>query len=75
MPEGYSARPEQVILFNVEAWDTNCPQHIPQKFDAADVTVAIGRLEDRIAALEAENERLQQRICLTEQALPVMSQT
>jgi predicted pyridoxine 5'-phosphate oxidase superfamily flavin-nucleotide-binding protein len=58
MPEGYRARPEQVILFTVEAWDTNCPQHIPQKFDAADVAAAITRLEDRISALEAENARL-----------------
>src|SRR5215468_10394039 len=37
MPQGYRARPEQVIVFKIAAWDTNCPQHIPQKFDAADV--------------------------------------
>jgi hypothetical protein len=29
MPKGYKARPEQVILFTVSAWDSNCPQHIP----------------------------------------------
>ena len=58
MPEGYRARPEQAILFEVEAWNGNCPQHIPQKFDAADVAAAMARLEDRIAALEAENTRL-----------------
>ena len=62
MPEGYRARPEQVILFTVEAWDSNCPQHIPQKFDAADVAAAIRRLEDRVAALEAENARLSQQL-------------
>jgi hypothetical protein len=72
MPEDYSARPEQVILFTVEAWDTNCPQHIPQKFDAADVAAAIGRLEDRIAALEADNARLARQLGLAE---PGMSQT
>jgi predicted pyridoxine 5'-phosphate oxidase superfamily flavin-nucleotide-binding protein len=60
MPEGYRARPEQVILFTVEAWDSNCPQHIPQKLDAADVATALDRLQQRIAALEAENLRLQQ---------------
>src|SRR5262245_7948424 len=32
--EGYRARFEQVILFAVEAWDTNCQQHIPQMFHA-----------------------------------------
>jgi predicted pyridoxine 5'-phosphate oxidase superfamily flavin-nucleotide-binding protein len=54
MPQGYKARPEQVILFKVSAWDTNCPQHIPQKFDAADVAAALASRDARIAGLEAE---------------------
>ena len=58
MPAGYRARPEQVILFTIEAWDTNCPQHIPQKFDAADVAEAIAVRDTRIAELEAELARL-----------------
>ena len=58
MPEGYAARPEQVILFDIAAWDSNCPQHIPQKFDATDVGAAVAQLEARIAALEAENAAL-----------------
>jgi predicted pyridoxine 5'-phosphate oxidase superfamily flavin-nucleotide-binding protein len=62
MPDSYNARPEQAILFEVEAWDVNCPQHIPQKFDAADVAAAISKLEERIATLETENRLLQQQI-------------
>ena len=62
MPEGYKAKPEQAILFEVTAWDINCPQHIPQKLDAADVAAAIGHLEARIATLEAENAALRARI-------------
>ena len=54
MPQGYKARPEQVILFKIEAWDTNCPQHIPQKFDAADVAAALATRDARIAELEVE---------------------
>jgi len=54
MPKGYKARPEQVILFRIAAWDTNCPQHIPQKFDAADVAAALAQRDARIAELEAE---------------------
>ena len=54
MPKGYKARPEQVILFRIAAWDTNCPQHIPQKFDAADVAAALAERDARIAELEAE---------------------
>jgi len=54
MPQGYKARPEQVILFRIAAWDTNCPQHIPQKFDAADVAAALASRDARITQLEAE---------------------
>ena len=54
MPQGYKARPEQVILFRIAAWDTNCPQHTPQKFDAADVAAALAHRDGRIAELEAE---------------------
>ena len=36
-PEGYKARVEQAILFTVAAWDSNCPQHIPRRFEAAEV--------------------------------------
>jgi hypothetical protein len=54
MPKGYRARPEQAIVFQIAAWDTNCPQHIPQKFDAADVAAALAARDGRIAELEAE---------------------
>jgi predicted pyridoxine 5'-phosphate oxidase superfamily flavin-nucleotide-binding protein len=58
MPEDYKARPEQVILFTVSAWDSNCPQHIPQRFDAEDVAAALAERDTRIAALEAEIKSL-----------------
>ncbi len=54
MPENYKARPEQAILFTVAAWDSNCPQHIPQRFEAADVAAALAERDRRIAALEAQ---------------------
>lgn len=57
-PAGYAARPERAILFDVEAWDVNCPQHIPVKLDAAEVEGLVAALRGRIEALEAENERL-----------------
>jgi len=58
MPEGYRARPEQVIMLTVTAWDANCPQHIPQRFEAADVAAALAERDRRIEALEAEVKRL-----------------
>lgn len=54
MPAGYAARPEQVIVFDVEAWDVNCPKHIPQRFEAADVLAAIKARDERIAELEQQ---------------------
>jgi predicted pyridoxine 5'-phosphate oxidase superfamily flavin-nucleotide-binding protein len=58
VPQGYRARPEQVIVFKISAWDTNCPQHIPQKFDAADVAAALASRDARIAELEGELAKL-----------------
>jgi len=60
MPQGYKARPEQVLLFTVSAWNANCPQHIPQRFDAADVVAALSQRDSRIAALQAEIARLRE---------------
>ncbi len=54
MPANYKARGEQVILFTVSAWDSNCPQHIPQRFEAADVAALLAARDARIGALEAE---------------------
>jgi predicted pyridoxine 5'-phosphate oxidase superfamily flavin-nucleotide-binding protein len=62
MPQEYRARPEQVILFEVDAWDINCPQHIPQKFDAADVGAVLRERDERIVVLEAENADLKQKL-------------
>ena len=54
MPEDYRARPEQVMLFTVKAWDSNCPQHIPQRFEAADVAAALAERDATIEKLQAE---------------------
>jgi predicted pyridoxine 5'-phosphate oxidase superfamily flavin-nucleotide-binding protein len=49
MPKNYKARSDKVILFTVSAWDVNCPRHIPQRFDAADVSAALAERDQRIA--------------------------
>jgi predicted pyridoxine 5'-phosphate oxidase superfamily flavin-nucleotide-binding protein len=53
MPEDYQARPDQAILFTIEAWDANCPQHIPVRFEAADVQRALDAKDAEIATLKA----------------------
>lgn len=53
-PEHYRARPSQVIVFSVKAWDSNCPQHIPRRFDEEEVKGLLAERDRRIADLEAQ---------------------
>ncbi|MGF1458971.1 MAG: pyridoxamine 5'-phosphate oxidase family protein [Leptolyngbyaceae cyanobacterium] len=51
---GYPAEPQRAIIIHVEAWDWNCPQHIPHKYSEAEVLQIIAPLQERIAKLEAQ---------------------
>ena len=53
-PPSYKATPEQAIVFEIDAWDANCPRHIPGLVSAQDAATMIARLEARIRELEAE---------------------
>ena len=55
---GYRARVERGLLFRLEAFDWNCRQHITPRFTSAEVSHAVEPLQQRIAALEAENAAL-----------------
>lgn len=57
-PKDYRARVEQAILFEIEAWDINCKQHIPRLLDATEVEVIVNELSLRIAELEVQNASL-----------------
>ncbi len=50
----YRARPERAIVFHIEAWDTNCPQHIHPRFTEEELAPLIDGYKQRIAELEAE---------------------
>lgn len=50
----YDGQPERAFVIRVVAWDANCPQHIPQRFEAADVAAALAARDARIQALEAQ---------------------
>lgn len=54
MPKDYNAKPEQTIVFHVDAWDANCPQHIPLRFEASEVAKMLELRDARIRELEAE---------------------
>ncbi len=45
---------ERAILFEVEAWDWNCPQHIPIRYGVDEVQAIVAPLQARIAQLEQQ---------------------
>ena len=49
----YQARTERAIVFTVNAWDTNCPQHIKQRFTQEDIEGITAPLHKKIEELEA----------------------
>jgi uncharacterized protein len=51
----------RAIVFEIAAWDLNCPQHIPQLFGLADVEAASAAMLARIAELEAEVKQLRKK--------------
>lgn len=53
-----AGKPERAILFDIEAWDVNCPQHITERYTLEEVEAVVGRFKERIAALESELESL-----------------
>lgn len=48
----YPGKVERVILFEIEAWDVNCPQHIHKRFSQKQVAPVIEQLQAKIAELE-----------------------
>lgn len=50
----YPGKVERAIVFTVEAWDVNCPQHIHPRFAQREVLPVVERLQSRIRALEQE---------------------
>ncbi len=58
----YKYRPERMMLFHVEAYDWNCPQHITPRFTVDEIKIALQPQLNRIDQLEMENQMLKGRI-------------
>ncbi len=54
----YKAKPERAVVFEIEAWDVNCPQHITPRYTEGQIAPALAKLQARIDALEAEVKEL-----------------
>ena len=63
----YEATVERIIVFKVQAFDWNCPQHITPRYTQEEAGGSMLKLESRIAELEAENKNLRYRIELSGQ--------
>ena len=50
----YPGKVERAIVFTIEAWDINCPQHIQKRFSQRQVQPVIEQLQRRISELEAQ---------------------
>jgi predicted pyridoxine 5'-phosphate oxidase superfamily flavin-nucleotide-binding protein len=58
----YEFRPERMMLFHIEAFDWNCPQHITQRFTVQEIQVAFEPKFQYISKLEKEVENLKNRL-------------
>jgi len=54
----YKARPQRAVVFELEAWDVNCRQHIVPRYSEAEIAPAVNNLAARIKELEEELARL-----------------
>ena len=57
----YPGKVERAILFEVEAWDVNCPQHIHKRFSQQHVAPVIEQLQTKIGELEAKLKALESK--------------
>ena len=55
---GYKAKIERALIFNLEAFDWNCPQHITPRYTKEELQQIFDGLELQLRQLQAENKRL-----------------
>jgi predicted pyridoxine 5'-phosphate oxidase superfamily flavin-nucleotide-binding protein len=58
--EAEAGEVERLFLIRVEAFDWNCPQFITPRFTEAELEGRLRPLQERIAELEAQLQRLRQ---------------
>ena len=61
-PADYKHRPERMILFDIKAYDWNCPQHITPRYTVAEIEAALAPQRDYIKQLEEEVKLLKEQL-------------
>lgn len=60
--EDYKFRPERMMVFHIEAYDWNCPQHIKPRYTVDEINDAFLPQQDYIAKLEAKIKELKEKL-------------
>jgi predicted pyridoxine 5'-phosphate oxidase superfamily flavin-nucleotide-binding protein len=58
----YKFRPERMIIFNIEAYDWNCPQHITPRYTVDEIEKAFLPKQEYITSLEEEIKSLKSKL-------------
>lgn len=58
----YKFRPERMMVFHIEAYDWNCPQHITPRYTVEDIETAFASQRELISKMEAEIKELKAKL-------------
>jgi predicted pyridoxine 5'-phosphate oxidase superfamily flavin-nucleotide-binding protein len=60
--ENYKFRPERMMIFHIEAYDWNCPQHITPRYTVEEINEAFLPQKKYIESLELEIKNLKSKL-------------
>jgi uncharacterized protein len=59
---GYKAKVERALIFHLEAFDWNCPQHITPRYTKEELQPIFDSMESQLRQLQAENSDLRSQL-------------
>jgi uncharacterized protein len=59
---GYKAKVERALIFHLEAFDWNCPQHITPRYTKEELQPVFDSMESQLRQLQAENRQLRSQL-------------
>jgi predicted pyridoxine 5'-phosphate oxidase superfamily flavin-nucleotide-binding protein len=60
--DDYKFRPERMMVFNIEAYDWNCPQHITPRYTTEEIEKVFLPQQEYITSLEEEITELKEQL-------------
>lgn len=61
-PKDYKFKPERILIFNIKAYDWNCPQHINPKYSIEEIRELMEPQKQYITTLETEIKELKEKL-------------